>query len=211
MSVTRIPVDVVMESVRLENRWASEQWQPATVVAVGPPFDGPAPEPGQPQLLHESAEGAQWRFPQQTVELHKSEAEGYFLNITAPQPRAFVMWRHFDDGKMPPARPVVVTLSYNQAARMMDADECHRIGLIHYLVPHDELMAKAREVAALLAFKPPIAMRLCKRRFREVTQPAFDEAFTAGPRYQEEAFASGEPQEAMARFFAERAAKRGGG
>lgn len=123
MSVTRIPVDVVMECVRLDNRWVTEQWQPATVVAVGPPFHGPAPEPGQPQLLHESAEGAQWRFPQQTVELHKSEAEGYFLNITAPQPRAFVMWRHFDDGKMPPARPVVVTLSYNQAARMMDGGE----------------------------------------------------------------------------------------
>lgn len=123
MPVTRIPVDVVMECVRLQNRWASEQWQPATVVAVGPPFVGPAPEPGKPQLLYEGAEGAQWRFPQQTVELHKSEAEGYFLNITAPQPRAFVMWRHFDDGEMPPARPVVVTLSYHQAARMMDGGE----------------------------------------------------------------------------------------
>lgn len=123
MPVTRIPVDVVMECVRLKNQWASEQWQPATVVAVGPPSDAAPPTPGQPQLLHESPEGAQWRFPQQTIELHKSEAEGYYLNITAPQPRAFVMWRMFDDGEMPPARPVIVTLSYNQAARMMDGGE----------------------------------------------------------------------------------------
>jgi hypothetical protein len=123
MPVTRIPVDVVMECVRLKNRWASEQWQPATVVAVGPPSDAPPPAPGKPQLLHDSPEGAQWRFPQQSVELHRSEAEGYYLNITAPQPRAFVMWRFFDDGEMPPARPVVVTLSYNQAARMMDGGE----------------------------------------------------------------------------------------
>jgi len=98
------------------------------------------------------------------------------------------------------------TIELTLTGRMMDAEECHRVGLIHYLVPKEQLTAKAREVAALLASKPPIAMRLCKRRFREVTQPAFDEAFTAGPRYQEEAFASGEPQEAMARFFAQRAA-----
>ena len=123
MPVTRIPVDVVMECARLNNRWASEQWQPATVVAVGPPTEAPAPIPGKPQLLYEGAEGAQWRFPQQVVELDPTEGEGYSLNITAPQPRAFVMWRMFDDGEAPPARPVVVTLSYNQAARMMDGGE----------------------------------------------------------------------------------------
>ena len=122
MPVTRIPVDVVMECVRLQNRWASEQWQPATVVAVGPPFEGPAPEPAAAQLLHESVEGAQWRFPRHSVELDKSEAEGYYLNLTAPQPRAFVMWRRFE-GELPPVRPVIVTLSYNQAARMMDGGE----------------------------------------------------------------------------------------
>jgi enoyl-CoA hydratase/carnithine racemase len=103
------------------------------------------------------------------------------------------------------------TIELTLTGRMMDGDECHHIGLIHHLVPQDELMAKAREVVALLASKPPIAMRLCKQRFREVTQPAFDEAFAAGQRYQEEAFASGEPQKAMAKFFAERSARRPGG
>ena len=39
------------------------------------------------------------------------------------QPRAFVMWRMYDDGVAPPARPVIVTLSYNEAARMMDGGE----------------------------------------------------------------------------------------
>ena len=123
MPVTRIPVDVVMECARLNNRWVTEQWQPATVVAVGPPTGAPAPTPGKPHLLYDGAEGAQWRFPQHVVELDTTEGEGYYLNITAPQPRAFVMWRMFDDGEAPPARPVVVTLSYNQAARMMDGGE----------------------------------------------------------------------------------------
>ena len=27
------------------------------------------------------------------LDLHPSEAEGYFLNLSAPDPRVFVMWR----------------------------------------------------------------------------------------------------------------------
>lgn len=92
--------------------------------------------------------------------------------------------------------------------RIMAADEAHRIGLIHYMVPQGQVMAKAMEVAELLAAKPPVAMRLNKKRFAEVTQKGFDEAVAAGRKYQAEAFASGEPQRYMAKFFEERA-KRG--
>ncbi len=97
------------------------------------------------------------------------------------------------------------TIELTLTGRMMDAKECHQIGLIHHLVPAKKVMAKAMEVAKMLAAKPPIAMRLNKRRFREITQPAFDEAFQNGRRIQEEAYASGEPQAAMAAFFAARA------
>jgi uncharacterized protein DUF3305 len=55
--------------------------------------------------------------------LHPTEAEGYFLNITSPDPRIFVMWRFFDDVAEPRARPVLVTVSYNEAARFMDGGE----------------------------------------------------------------------------------------
>ena len=57
------------------------------------------------------------------MELHRSEAEGYYLNITAPEPKVFVMWRMAEAGVVPPVRPVVVTVSYNQAARMLDGGE----------------------------------------------------------------------------------------
>ena len=92
---------------------------------------------------------------------------------------------------------------------MMEAAECRAVGLIHYLVERPEqVMAKTREVAEMMAAKPAMAMRLTKARFRQVTQPAFDEAFENGGVYQAEAFASGEPQAAMRVFFAERAARR---
>jgi enoyl-CoA hydratase len=103
------------------------------------------------------------------------------------------------------SRTIELTLS----GRMMEAEECEAIGLIHYLVERrEDVLAKAREVALMLAAKPAIAMRLTKARFRQVTQPAFDEAFENGSVYQAEAFASGEPQAAMRTFFAERAARR---
>jgi hypothetical protein len=112
-----------MERVPLVNRWVSEKWQPATVVAVGAPAVNLEVTPGAPQLLHDTPDGTQWRFPRCPVELHPSEAEGYYLNLSSPQPRAFIMWRMFDDAEAPVARPVVVTLSYNEAARMMDGGE----------------------------------------------------------------------------------------
>lgn len=100
------------------------------------------------------------------------------------------------------------TMELTLTGRMMDGPECHEIGLIHHLVPADQVMAKAREVAAVLADKPPIAMRLTKRGFREATEAAFDEAFSRGAEIEAEAFAAGEPQAEMERFFAERAARR---
>jgi enoyl-CoA hydratase/carnithine racemase len=101
------------------------------------------------------------------------------------------------------------TMELTLTGRMMEAAEAHAIGLIQYLVESPaEVMPKAREIAMMMAAKPPIAMRLNKQRFRQVTQAAFDEAFENGGPYQAEAFASGEPQAAMRAFFAERARRR---
>ena len=99
------------------------------------------------------------------------------------------------------SRTVELTLS----GRMMGAEECHHIGLIHHLVAEDQVMAKAREVAAMLAAKPRMAMAANKRRLRQVTQPAFDEAFKNGAAIERAAHESGEPQQAMRDFFAARA------
>jgi len=42
------------------------------------------------------------------------------------------------------------------------AEEAHRIGLAQWVVPHGELMDKAREVAGHIAALPPLAARLAK-------------------------------------------------
>ena len=101
------------------------------------------------------------------------------------------------------------TMELTLTGRMMEAQEAAAIGLINYLVARPEdVIPKAREIADLMASKPVTAFRLNKQRFRQVTQEAFDEAFRNGGKIQAEAYASGEPQETMRRFFAERAARR---
>jgi hypothetical protein len=122
MSIPRFPIDIVMERVPLASRWASEQWQPAAVLVAGVPGPDLDARPGAPVRFDTVPDGVRWRFPGHVLELHRSEAEGYVLNLTAPDPRVFVLWRWFDDGA-PVARPVLATVSYNEAARMMDGGE----------------------------------------------------------------------------------------
>ena len=100
------------------------------------------------------------------------------------------------------------TIELTLTGRMMGGEECHRIGLIHHLVAPEAVRGKAQEVARELAAKPPIAMRLNKRWFEEMTQRGFEDALAAGSRNQQEAYASGEPQRMMEQFFAERAQRK---
>jgi len=115
MQAALIPVDVIMERVPLHNRWATEQWQP---VAVAPAANGT----GDMTCERLAGEVERWRCGPFDVELHPTEAEGYYLNLTAPDPKAFVMWRMFETDA-PPARPVIVTVSYNEAGRFLDGGE----------------------------------------------------------------------------------------
>ncbi len=102
------------------------------------------------------------------------------------------------------ARTIDLTLT----GRMMAADECFRIGLINRIVPQDKVMEAALALATELAGKPPVAMRLNKARFREVTEASFRECLKAGIRNQREAYATGEPARMMEEFLAKRAAKK---
>lgn len=100
-----------MERRPLANRWQTEKWQPVGVV----------PDPGgdAPRVLVVDAACTRILYPGFAIELHRDEAEGYFLNITTATPYVFVMWRTEESG----AVPKIVTVSYNEAGRMMDGGE----------------------------------------------------------------------------------------
>jgi hypothetical protein len=123
MPTLRLPVDVLLRRVVLANRWASEQWQPEAVFAAGVPGQDATCPHRDPRCVADGPDGSTWQFSGLAVELHRSEGEGYFLNLQSPSPSVFVMWRAAEDMAVPAVRPVVATASYNEAARMLDAGE----------------------------------------------------------------------------------------
>ena len=122
MPVSRFPVHVLMRRTPLANRWTSESWAPAAIEIAGAPGDDVSVERQAPVRLDDGPAGTWWRFAGFALELHRSELEGYYLNVREPSPQVFVMWRR-DEATTPPATPHLVTVSYNEAARMLDGGE----------------------------------------------------------------------------------------
>jgi len=77
-----------------------------------------ASEPGAvPRALVENEVRTQWLHPGFKLELFRDEAEGYYLNLSSQKPFVFVNWLEEEGAGVPKA----VTVSYNEAARLMDA------------------------------------------------------------------------------------------
>ena len=110
------PVAVVIERQHQPNVWQDWTFRLAEVVIDEGGFGS------QPRLLRDDGRLAQHLHPGLTVTLHRDEAEGYYLNLTSGAPVWFVMWR-VDDDDPSRAWPEMVTLSYNEAGRLLDAQE----------------------------------------------------------------------------------------
>ncbi len=100
-------IAVVMQKRPANSRWADVVWEPIGVV--------PSPATGH-KLLVDQGGITQWLHDGLRLELHNDEGEGYYLNLTATDPRVFVLWRM--EGEE--ALPVLVTASSEEAARWMD-------------------------------------------------------------------------------------------
>lgn len=96
-------VCVRIEARPVTSRWVSHEWAVTGIL----PADA-------------VASGAQGPFE---VSLHRDEAEGYYLNVSSGAPKAFVMWRADEDDAGGTPMVKFVTLSYNEAARLLDAQE----------------------------------------------------------------------------------------
>ncbi|MEF7616603.1 enoyl-CoA hydratase/isomerase family protein [Aquincola sp. MAHUQ-54] len=89
---------------------------------------------------------------------------------------------------------------------LIDGERAWQLGLVNDLVAPADVLPRAIERARALAALPGAALRTTKQRFRERTQAGFEEACSAGIRYQLECYATGEPQRVMQAFIARRQA-----
>ena len=111
-----LTVAVVFERRKSPSQWEDWGFRVVDVVIDNGQFGA------QARLLRDDGSVALIVYPGLSLALFRDEAEGYYLNLTAGQPVWFVMWR-IDENDASRARPEIVTLSYNEAARFLDAQE----------------------------------------------------------------------------------------
>ena len=107
---------VFIERRRHPSRWEEWGFRIADVVVDDGQFGNAT------RVLRDDGACTLTVYPGLAVTLYKDESEGYYLNLTSGKPVWFVMWRT-DENEPPGAWPEFVTLSYNEAGRMLDAQE----------------------------------------------------------------------------------------
>ena len=120
----RLAVSVLMRRERVPGpmaRWQPWRWVLADVL----PASGESATVAARQCVEHSADHSLWLHSGLAVTLHRDDVEGYHLNATAGQPCFWVMWRmeEVDGEDEPVAMPQIVTLSYHDAGRWLDAQE----------------------------------------------------------------------------------------
>ncbi len=79
--------------------------------------------------------------------------------------------------KLPRRMPYHVAKELLFTGRVMDAEEARRWGVVNEVVPADRLMARARELADLLASGPPLVFAAIKETIRETAHLPIQQAF----------------------------------
>jgi hypothetical protein len=108
MEKPKFPIAVVMQRRVSQNRWIDHVWEPIGVLS--------GHEDGAPRVLVDRPEVKQWLHPGFTLVLHRDELEGYYLNVSASEPRVFVLWRMEGETGL----PLDVTVSAEEGGRWLD-------------------------------------------------------------------------------------------
>ena len=109
-------VAVLIERQKQPNAWEAWRFRIADVLRDDGDFGDAA------RVLRDDGHTALVLHPGFSVALFRDEAQGYHLNLITEQPVWFVMWR-IDENDPSRAWPERVMLSYDEAGRLLDAQE----------------------------------------------------------------------------------------
>ncbi len=172
-----IEVAVVMRHERIDNKWQPWRWILADVVPQEPGFGT------QPRLLFKSDDEERWLHPGFLVELFRDDGEGYYLNVTTPAPCWFVLWRmeEFVAGEEPMAKPTMVSLSYHDAGRWLDAQETvEQVPAPPHVVDWVRAFADAHHVVEAKRRKRPESFKPLQDRFGNPALVTTEKKFGGG-------------------------------
>ena len=122
-----LDVSVIMRRepiVGAMSRWQSHRWVLENVILEGEASSSIVDKSATLLIENDSIE--RWKHAGYIAELFTDDTEGYYLNVTTDAPCWFVLWRMEEEPGItdePIAKPEMVSLSYNDAGRWLDAQE----------------------------------------------------------------------------------------
>jgi Protein of unknown function (DUF3305) len=135
-AMSDFPLLVSFAKIPLQSKWQDFQWQVQSVTVQ----------------TDDAVSDNPYTFSGLRMDFHPSEGEGYWLNLNSPEPSLFVMWRQEPEDPTP--TPWVVTASYNEAGRMLDAGE-----KVERVLMPEVILAFVTEYAAL-HYKPEVRKKV---------------------------------------------------
>lgn len=173
-----VEVAVVMRRERIDNRWQPWRWSLADIV---PQEDGFG---SQPRLLLKDDSEERWLHPGFKVELFTDDAEGYYLNVSTSQPCFWVVWRMEEEPALaeePVAVPQIVTLSYHDAGRWLDAQETvEQVAAPRDVVEWAQAFVDAHYVLEAKRRQRPQSFKPLQDRFGNPARVSTDKKFGGG-------------------------------
>lgn len=97
------------------------------------------------------------------------------------------------------------------SGRTLSAEEALRLGLVNEVVDDGQLLTRAHEIAAAIAAKPPLALRLGKRLLNQAYTLSLPDFLEACAAYQSMLHHTGDHREALTAFFEKRVGRYNGG
>ena len=173
-----VAVAVVMRRECIDNRWQPWRWSLADIV---PQEDGFG---AQPRLLLKDEHEERWLHPGFKVELFTDDAEGYYLNVSTSQPCFWVVWRMEEEPALaeePVAVPQIVTLSYHDAGRWLDAQETvEQVAAPREVVEWVQAFVDAHYVLEAKRRQRPQSFKPLQDRFGNPARVSTDKKFGGG-------------------------------
>ncbi|GAB3476679.1 hypothetical protein GCM10011496_10120 [Polaromonas eurypsychrophila] len=173
-----VAVAVIMRRERIDNRWQPWRWSLADIV---PQEDGFG---AQPRLLLKDEHEERWLHPGFKVELFTDDAEGYYLNVSTSQPCFWVVWRMEEEPALaeePVAVPQIVTLSYHDAGRWLDAQETvEQVAAPREVVEWVQAFVGAHYVLEAKRRQRPQSFKPLQDRFGNPARVSTDKKFGGG-------------------------------
>jgi hypothetical protein len=125
-----LDVSVIMRRepiVGAMSRWQSHRWVLENVILAGEATSTLVEKTASKLTnIDKNNSTERWIHAGYRAELFSDDAEGYYLNVTTDAPCWFVLWRMEEEAGItdePIAKPEMVSLSYHDAGRWLDAQE----------------------------------------------------------------------------------------